>query len=107
MSKKDKSSQKPEDLNAPSHDSGFGEAPQAEFSGIPLSSSVGDWSHMISEMAEQPEAMPSAPAAKKPAAKKTEKKSTVFQSQSRHAERTRRSWSQSGFRHGHHHGRCR
>ena len=87
MSKEDKSSQKPEDLNEPSHDSGlneaphdsgFGEAPQAEFTGIPLSSSVGDWSRMISEMAEQPEALPAAPksapakksAVKKPAAKK-------------------------------------
>ncbi len=65
MSKKDKSSQPPADLNkqqqgfgeTPQVD-GFGEVPQAEFSGIPLSSSVGDWSRMISEMAEQPEALP-------------------------------------------------
>lgn len=92
MSKKDKSSQPPADLNKQKqdagfgetpqvdgfgetpHSSGFGEVPQAEFSGIPLSSSVGDWSRMISEMAEQPEAMPSAPVARKPAAKKTEAK---------------------------------
>ena len=92
MSKKDKSSQPPADLNKQQqdagfgetphvdgfgevpHSSGFGEVPQAEFSGIPLSSSVGDWSRMISEMAEQPETLPSAPVTKKPAAKKTEAK---------------------------------
>lgn len=62
MSKKDK---------APISSDGFGEQPQADFSGIPLSSSVAEWSKLIGELAETPEVKP---VPKKPVAKKGEPK---------------------------------
>jgi len=41
---------------------GFGEAPQPDLAGAPLSGSVADWARQLAEAAEQPEAAPPAPA---------------------------------------------
>lgn len=62
MSKKD---------NTPISSDGFGEQPQADFSGAPLSSSVSEWSKLIGELADAPEVKP---APKKTAAKKPDVK---------------------------------
>ena len=41
------------DASEPLHGAGFEEAPQAEFTGTPLSGSVSDWAEQISREAEQ------------------------------------------------------
>ncbi|WOC16946.1 UvrABC system protein B [Pseudochrobactrum sp. MP213Fo] len=54
MSDKDKPPHFPDSQSSQPETNGFEEQAQAELSGIPLSSSVSDWSRLISELAEEP-----------------------------------------------------
>ena len=46
------------DASEPLHRDGFGEAPQAEFTGVPLSGSISDWADEIAREAEKPQPKP-------------------------------------------------
>ncbi|MDR7219723.1 excinuclease ABC subunit UvrB [Aminobacter aminovorans] len=46
------------DASEPLHRPGFGEAPQAEFTGAPLSGSIADWADEIAREAEKPQPKP-------------------------------------------------
>ncbi|MBT1156489.1 excinuclease ABC subunit UvrB [Aminobacter anthyllidis] len=46
------------DASEPLHRGGFSEAPQAEFSGAPLSGSIADWAEQIAKEAEKPQPKP-------------------------------------------------
>jgi excinuclease ABC subunit B len=46
------------DASEPLHRGGFSEAPQAEFSGAPLSGSIADWADQIAREAEKPQPKP-------------------------------------------------
>ena len=65
------------DASEPLHKGGFAEAPQADFTGTPLSGSIADWAEQIEQEAEKEGRLPGKDSGKSPkAAKKIPERST-------------------------------